>query len=856
MALNLDTTFKLKAKVEGAKSVDNFKKQLRGLDTSSKMSKVQLGKMNIEINRMARAAGNTTKGLREHIRALTLLRDRTDIGGRAYKRLGNQIDRLKSKLKGLDGQAASTGQKLAGLVATLGVGRGIRRIIGGAATYEAEVTKAAAIEGGGNRNEIQSAVEQTAAIAAGTPTQVAELATVLARAGAKGNDLTASLNGIVLGAEATDTAFAEMGSVVRNNMAVFGLEADKTTALVDILVSAANGANQTVTDLGESLKYAAPVAKTFGLTINDTAAVIGLMANAGIKGSESGTGLRTGLARLQLAASGAKGELLGVSRGSQMLAKGMKALGSDVLDAEGKLKPLDEVLLILKKDLEGMGQDKIGQQTEIMQAIFGREQGSKFLAVLGRSEEEIRGMFETVRNSADVSERTRKAMDSFSLSSKRLGGNFEIITNQIGAAFIVVLKPLVDAFNSLSTAAIKLPTPIKGIAAAAAAAGIAATGLAVAIGSFKALGAVELLKPILVSLKAMAAGFIGASKAALVFLATNPFGWAIIATTVVVGLIAVIVRFRKEIMAFAKKILEIKAIADIKDFVKEKVIAPIISIGTEFRKMVMEKIIAVWNMLPAWLRKWITGTGEKIKTITLNVVEGAKTVTGNVVEGVKDGASNILGAAKTITGIDKKTVDNQNQVISGMIDALEEYRKKASDVAGQVKNAMANALQGMEDALVNFVMTGKLAFGDLARSILADITRIVIRSAIISPILGAFGIKVGSAKGNVFAGGEHLQEYAYGGIVNRRTVFPMKNGMGLMGEAGAEAIMPLKRGSDGKLGVMSQGGGGNVVNVTVNASGTSAQGNTMKANQLGKMIGTAIEAELIKQKRPGGILYE
>ena len=64
MALNLDTTFKLKAKVEGARSVQDFKKQLTGLDKSSKMSKAQLGKMNIEINRMARAAGNTTKGLR------------------------------------------------------------------------------------------------------------------------------------------------------------------------------------------------------------------------------------------------------------------------------------------------------------------------------------------------------------------------------------------------------------------------------------------------------------------------------------------------------------------------------------------------------------------------------------------------------------------------------------------------------------------------------------------------------------------------------------------------------------------------------------------------------------------------
>ena len=79
--------------------------------------------------------------------------------------------------------------------------------------------------------------------------------------------------------------------------------------------------------------------------------------------------------------------------------------------------------------------------------------------------------------------------------------------------------------------------------------------------------------------------------------------------------------------------------------------------------------------------------------------------------------------------------------------------------------------------------------------------------------------------------------------------------MGLMGEAGAEAIMPLKRGSDGKLGVTAQGGGSNVVNVSVDAGNTNAQGNNAKAQQLGKMIGHAIQAELVKQKKPGGILY-
>ena len=184
---------------------------------------------------------------------------------------------------------------------------------------------------------------------------------------------------------------------------------------------------------------------------------------------------------------------------------------------------------------------------------------------------------------------------------------------------------------------------------------------------------------------------------------------------------------------------------------------------------------------------------------------------------------------------------------------LEAYATQIKDVTGQIENATVNAFQGMEDALVDFVMTGKLNFADLARSIIADLARIAIRAAIIQPLGASLGLP-GFAKGGVFAQNK-IVPFAYGGVVNKPTLFPMRDGMGLMGEAGAEAVMPLKRTRQGRLGVEATGGGGNIVNVTVNASGTSADGNTMKANQLGKMIGTAIEAELIKQKRPGGILY-
>ena len=835
MALNLDTTFKLKAKVEGARAVDQFKKQIKGLDTSSKMSKAQLGKMNIEINRMARAAGNTTRGLREHIKALTILRDRTDIGGKAYKRLGTQIDTLKRKLKGLDGQAISTGNRLAGMLGTLGIGRLIRGSITGAMDYEEELKKTAAIEGGGNYQQIEQAVASTAQVAAGTPQQVATLATSLARAGFDADQISGSLNNIVAGAEATGTAFDVVGGIVADNINSFGLEIEDTSALMDILVAGANGANQTIEDLGVSLKYAAPVANAFNLTVNDTVATISLLAQAGIRGSDAGTALRTGLTRLQLAATGAEGRLKGVSRGTQQLVKGFTALSSEILDANGQLKPMDQVLIALKRDLEGI--EDLGQRAEITTAIFGKEQGSKFLAMLGRTEQEITNMFEATRNSEGVTLRTREAMDSFGLTTKVLGGNLQVVTNQIGAAFIQVLEPMAKGLNTLLTIASRLPTPIKGFASAAAAAGLAALALKTTMIALNiTLGKTVIYAKVVAFLTAVKKGFYAATVAVNIFNLSNPVGWAIILTTATVALIAVIVRFRKQIANLAKAIYNIKILADIRAFMKEKVIAPIIEVGKEFRKMVMENIIKVWNMLPPWLRKFITGTADKIKVIAVNVVED-----------VKEAGSNILGGEGEGNPLEK-----QSDFAKGATSAIEEYRQKALDVAGNVKNAFNNAFQKMEDALVNFVMTGKLAFGDLARSIIQDMARIVIQQTIMAPFTGWLSSIFGNAKGNVIQDGE-TKKFAYGGVVTRPTMFPMKNGMGLMGEAGAEAIMPLQRGRNGKLGVQASGGVGNVV-VNVDATGSSVQGDETQGKQLGKLIAVAIQSELVQQQRPGGLL--
>jgi len=128
-------------------------------------------------------------------------------------------------------------------------------------------------------------------------------------------------------------------------------------------------------------------------------------------------------------------------------------------------------------------------------------------------------------------------------------------------------------------------------------------------------------------------------------------------------------------------------------------------------------------------------------------------------------------------------------------------------------------------------------------------------------VAGMAGVFVGSAKGNVFTNAPGLSAYS-GQVVSSPTLFPFAKGTGLMGEAGPEAILPLKRGSDGKLGVtMSDGGGAgdSVVNITINHTGDTKKENTEGGNgtlkELGKRIKSVVLEVIATEKRPGGLLY-
>ena len=185
-------------------------------------------------------------------------------------------------------------------------------------------------------------------------------------------------------------------------------------------------------------------------------------------------------------------------------------------------------------------------------------------------------------------------------------------------------------------------------------------------------------------------------------------------------------------------------------------------------------------------------------------------------------------------------------------EALKGAAADVENVWVSVQSTVTGVFDKIEDALVNFVMTGKLAFKDLARSIIRSMAEIAIQQMILAPFKSWFSKIIPSADGNVYAQ-NGIKKFARGGIVDKPTLFPFANGTGLMGEAGPEAIMPLKRGPSGKLGVESSGGSGGVV-VNVDASGSSAEGDASRSEALGELLGAAIQAELIDQQRPGGLL--
>lgn len=160
-------------------------------------------------------------------------------------------------------------------------------------------------------------------------------------------------------------------------------------------------------------------------------------------------------------------------------------------------------------------------------------------------------------------------------------------------------------------------------------------------------------------------------------------------------------------------------------------------------------------------------------------------------------------------------------------------------------NSFGSGLRRAFDGLVFDGMRASDALRGLAKSLSGSVYNTAMKpvqnavgGALVNGINSLFGGMTPFAKGGAFSQGR-VMPFAKGGVVSQATAFPMRGGTGLMGEAGPEAILPLARGADGRLGVQA-GGGGRAVTVVMNISTPDVQGFQKSQSQIAAQAARAL----------------
>ena len=395
--------------------------------------------------------GKTIQGFNEARRAVDAFKS---AASQATRDAAKGFNFLNAAITGVS--IALTNRLTDSLLATLG---SVRNLIGGFIDLDSELRLAAAAAGEqGGYQRLSTVVDRVGIEAAGTTKEVAQLATSLVRAGFSIKEVEDALPGIVRGAEATGTKFEEFGSIVSDALNSFGINASETGRVVDIMAKTVNSSNAQMEDLSYTFKYSASTAKAVGISIEELAAATGLLANVGIRSSVAGTGLRTMIEQLGKASGGASEDVLALTFGQERLAKAMAKVGASVIDVNGNMLPLENVLISLK---EGFSELSQADQIQLANILFGDEAGNKFLAIVNQNTQSIREMFSEVRDSAGSTDAAREEMNGFGLELKKLEGTIGSISNDTGEVFVSILKPALGIANELAGSISGLPGPIK-----------------------------------------------------------------------------------------------------------------------------------------------------------------------------------------------------------------------------------------------------------------------------------------------------------------------------------------------------------------------------------------------------------
>ncbi|MGO0714986.1 phage tail tape measure protein [Bacillus subtilis] len=386
------------------------------------------------------------------------------------------------------GRSSENVSKQMGLVqkASLAVGAAVATGIGvsvkKAADFEAAMSNVKAISGatGQEFEDLKNIASKMGAETKYTAVEAAEGLQYLAMAGFSVKDQVGSLPAVLNLAAASGEGLGRSADIVSNIMTGFGIKAEESGHAVDVLVKTMTTANTDLPQLGDAMKYVAPVAQSLGYSMEDTATAVAKMSDAGIQGSMAGTALRASLLHLA--------NPVGQS------AKAMENYGIEVEDAHGNLKPLPELIGHIAERFDGMTS---AQKTAAAAQLVGTEAASGFVTLLGVGEKGLRDYSKTLQDAGGTADRVAKTqMDNLNGSFEKFKSALDGLGIKIGNEFLPAFRKIVDTgtqildfLNKLNPGIITTGLEMAGTAAAIALVASSAVKLGIALrGLFVAMG--------------------------------------------------------------------------------------------------------------------------------------------------------------------------------------------------------------------------------------------------------------------------------------------------------------------------------------------------------------------------------
>jgi len=279
--------------------------------------------------------------------------------------------------------------------------------------FESQMSRVKAISGA-TGEEFEQLKEQAMQLGADTSfsaSQAAEGMENLAAAGFTTSEIMNAMPGLLNLAAASGEDLASSSDIAASTLRGFGLAASDAAHVADVLAANANRTNSSVADTGEAMKYVAPLARSAGLSLEETAAAIGIMANAGVNGSQAGTSLRGALSRL--------------SKPTKDMSEAMDELGISFYDSNGKMKSLTEQVGMLRQATEGMTDE---QKNNYLVTLYGQEALSGMLALINEGEGSLGELTNAYKNCDGAAQEAAETMqDNLSGALEQLGGSAETL---------------------------------------------------------------------------------------------------------------------------------------------------------------------------------------------------------------------------------------------------------------------------------------------------------------------------------------------------------------------------------------------------------------------------------------------